>query len=60
SKMNKIIYLSLLVIILFSLILDIICMLREEQHKVPKYFLYKILLIITLIFEKVMGCSIFK
>lgn len=60
SKMNKIIYLSLLIIIFFSLILDIIYMLNQEEHKMPKYFLYKILLIITLIFEKIMGCSIFK
>ncbi len=58
--MNKIIYLSLLIIIFFSLILDIIYMLNQEEHKMPKYFLYKILLIITLIFEKIMGCSIFK
>ncbi len=58
--MNKIIYLSLLIIIFFSLILDIIYMLNQEEYKMPKYFLYKILLIITLIFEKIMGCSIFK
>ncbi|NFL53826.1 hypothetical protein FDB71_17410, partial [Clostridium botulinum] len=60
SKMNKIIYISLLIIIFWSLILDIISMLKIKEHKIPKYFLYKVLLIITLIFEKVMGCSIFK
>ena len=58
--MNKIIYISLLIIIFLSLILDIISMVKIEEHKIPKYFLYKILLIITLIFEKAMGVSIFK